>query len=273
MKPFVVLGAAASLLSAVSGAAISTLDKRHDLPFILGPGVSDADIPKLEEAWKDVGTLSAAAADISYDPSDISNVYDKYFSASGTTPERVRALFRSFAGRTQVYAKKPRPPPDWSTVTIQIDRTHYFAPGDGERTQATTFMYGLKHYASTHMETLGSTLLHELLHCTQLVKDIYHYDPHDYSWVPSSRIDDQMSPDSSVYSGMTYGVYPVQQLRVLRPDIASINNDNFMFFALIPYWYGRTRKTFEKMSKAEWFIDCGKSFITESVKSTKCNVQ
>lgn len=188
MKPSVVLGAAASLLSAVSGAAISTLDKRHDLPFILGPGVSDADIPKLEEAWKDVGTLSTAAADISYDPSDISNVYDKYFSASGTTPERVRALFRSFAGRTQVYAKKPRPPPDWSTVTIQIDRTHYFAPGDGERTQATTFMYGyddctivlygqamsqpslsqiepssLKHYASTHMETLGSTLLHELL--------------------------------------------------------------------------------------------------------------
>lgn len=42
-----------------------------------------------------------------------------------------------------------------------------------------------------------------------------------------------MSPDSSVYSGMTYGVYPVQQLRVLRPDIASINNDNFMFFALV----------------------------------------
>ncbi|KAL1613795.1 hypothetical protein SLS56_012235, partial [Neofusicoccum ribis] len=185
------LATSAALPSTAYGAVISTIEKRvtANVPWIIGSSVQQKDVAQIEQAWRDVRTLANSALSISYDPSDVSNVYGKYFASTENNelPTRLRALYRHFAGQQQVYAGEILGEPAWDTVTIEVDRANWGGKDgsgttDAETTSTNTActitLYGsamdhpslsqikvsdLDKYANSKMECLGSILLHELL--------------------------------------------------------------------------------------------------------------
>lgn len=160
----------------------ATLQKRnYPINLNFDPSVPAKERPIITQAFQDMQTLSAAAANYNFANSagNIDGIYVKYFPQGQEA--RIQALFKYFAGINQQWGGSQLTTPDFSGITIK--RAGKLGNLQAECRQTSNTKYDITIYdlgmqgtspsiaalnfrgtkTSAKMESLGAIILHELL--------------------------------------------------------------------------------------------------------------
>ena len=211
----------------------ANLQKRYPIALNFDPSVSGADRTIINQAFQDMQTLAAAAANYNFANSagNIDGIYVKYFPQG--QEQRIQALFRYLAGINQQWGGAQLTTPDFSGFTIKR------AADTGNNLQGSCRMtangrYDITIYdlamqsispsiaalnfqgskTSAKMESLGSVILHELLYVLTSPTALY-IDRRKLIGIPPSR----HASVSIVNPIMSYGSATDSSLRPLRSPI------------------------------------------------------